>query len=447
MPAAGQSGAVLILVLWLTLGLAGLALTFGQAAMMDYRATANAVARCEARQAIEGAYRYLGYVLSEISESGELPDLDDYEADSVPVGNATFWLLGRGDEQLDGDIPVFSLVDEASKINLNAASTTREILEGLPGMTPELAAAIMDWRDTDEDPTEDGAESETYLRRDPAYACKNGAFETVEELRLLNGADEELLYGIDRNRNAIIEPWEETDDGSARSFGEDGSELGLLAYLTVYSSEPNVRSDDSGSKRVDINGNGQELRQLLTEQLGQERGEQVAQASGAGRRAFTSVLEFYLRSGMTIAEFETVHADIAVGDDDDFEGLINVNTAPAAVLACIPGIGEEYAEKLVSHRIAQEEGRDSVAWVADVLEEENAIQAGPYLTVRAYQFSADVAAVGQHGRGFCRNVLILDTSGDELVVRYRRDITRLGWPLGSVIREELAQASLDSQRF
>jgi DNA uptake protein ComE-like DNA-binding protein len=42
------------------------------------------------------------------------------------------------------------------------------MLEFLPGMTPALAAAIVDWRDADSELTMNGAEDETYQRLNPS---------------------------------------------------------------------------------------------------------------------------------------------------------------------------------------------------------------------------------------------------------------------------------------
>ena len=53
------------------------------------------------------------------------------------------------------DEPWFGLVDEGSKLNLNTA--TAAMLEALPRMTPQLAAAIIDWRDTDSTVSDNGA--------------------------------------------------------------------------------------------------------------------------------------------------------------------------------------------------------------------------------------------------------------------------------------------------
>ena len=42
--------------------------------------------------------------------------------------------------------------------------------------------------------------------------------------------------------------------------------------------------------------------------------------------------------------------DVTVSSDDEQPGVININTASPEVLACLPGIGEELAQAIVSHR-------------------------------------------------------------------------------------------------
>jgi hypothetical protein len=129
------------------------------------------------------------------------------------------------------------------------------------------------------------------------------------------------------------------------------------------------------------------------------------------------------------------------------EGLVNVNTASSAVLACIPGIGTAYADKLVSYRQGLTDQLDTTAWVKDVLDEESATKAAPFITTQSYQFTADVAAVGRNGRGFSREVFVFDTSGDGPVVVYRRDQARLGWPLGIDLHSELLSPTQEGRTF
>jgi len=433
-------GTVLIIVLWIALGLVSTALLFANSMLLEYRAAENSVAGLEAAQAIEGARRYVANLLANAEEPNMMPDIQSYEAEEVPVGDATFWLLGRGTENVNKNTkinsPAFSLVDEASKLNLNTA--TREMLEALPCITPELAGAIIDWRDTDDDVSPDGAESQNYLMLNPPYNCKNSNFETVEELHLLIGGELNVLYGEDANLNGFLDPNEDDGEVTLPSDNQDGRlEPGLFEYVTVYSREPNKQSD--GSKRLNIkNDQGGQLASLLEEKLGQTRAGEIERAVGTNTQNINSLLEYYIRSKMTPDEFAQVADALCVSDDEYTTGLVNVNTASAEVLACIPGIGQDFAAQLLAYRQGKTvDELKTVAWVTNVLEEQTATQAGPYITTRTYQYSADVAAVGRGGRGFRRVLFVFDTSGGKPVVVYRRDRTRLGWALGPDIRSKL----------
>ena len=64
---------------------------------------------------------------------------------------------------------------------------------------------------------------------------------------------------------------------------------------------------------------------------------------------------------------------------------------------------------------------------------------GPFITGRSSQVTADVAAVGRHGRGYRREKFVIDQSTGTPRIVYRRNLAPLGWALGNEIREELAQ--------
>jgi DNA uptake protein ComE-like DNA-binding protein len=425
MRSAASSGTVLIVVLWVCLGLVSLTLVFGNTMLIAFRGTDNAVAGRQADQAIEGAVRYAQFLLANTEERGQLPLPENYVWERVPVGEAWFWYLSRSPSPDSSQEQVFGLLDEASKLNLNTAS--QSMLEGLPTMTAELAAAIVDWRDEDDEPSEGGAETETYQLRDPSYVCKNAPFETVEELTLVNGATWEILYGEDLNRNGVLDPNENDGSRTPPDDGADGRlDPGLLELVTVYSREPNERAD--GSERLDVNESSEELASLFEEAFGEERASEILGRTSGGDAG--SLMEYFLRSGMSSDEFDQVAGELRAGDEEELVGLVNVNTASEAVLACIPGIDEQKASELVATRSLQAVPRPSVAWAAEVLGEEAALQAGPYLTAQAWQITADVAAVGRLGRGYRREQVVIDASGETPEVIYRRRLGGLGWALG-----------------
>ena len=453
---AAERASVLVIVLWIAFGLVTLALYFAQSMTLELRASDNRAATIEAGQAISGAARYITYILANQETNGFLPDPATYESEEVPVAEATFWILGRGDSQISPDRPVFGLVDEASKLNLNTA--TLEMLQALPRTSAEFSAATVDWRDEDSIASEGGAEDEIYGRLNPAYRCKNSRFETIEELRLVYGATLAILYGEDVNMNGVLDLNE--NDGDNTLPGDDRNGVldpGLLEYVTVHSREPNTRSD--GSARINVaggqqgagqgggqqggqqgggqQGGGAELQALLNEKFGETRAQEIMpRITGPGAQNFGSLLEFYIISEMTSDEFAQIHSDITTTNATSIEGRVNVNTASEAVLTCIPGIGADNAGSLVSFRQANPSRLDSIAWVSEVLQREDAVRAGPFLTAQSYQFSADIVALGHHARGYQRVKFIFDTSSGTPRIIYRQDLTHFGWALGAGVREQ-----------
>jgi hypothetical protein len=119
----------LIIVLWVSFGLCSIALYFAHSMSMELKAADNNVAGVEADQAIEGAALYVSNVIATLGISNNMPSPAHFRADAVKVGNATFWLIGRDTNDLEssaqGDHPVWGLVDEASKVNLNDGEPRR----------------------------------------------------------------------------------------------------------------------------------------------------------------------------------------------------------------------------------------------------------------------------------------------------------------------------------
>jgi hypothetical protein len=79
-----------------------------------------------------------------------------------------------------------------------------------------------------------------------------------------------------------------------------------------------------------------------------------------------------------------------------------------------------------------------MTWAIESLGEDGIAQAGTFLTGSAYQISADVAAVGRHGRGYRRTRVVVDTTTGTPRIIYRRNLAPLGWALGRDIRQNLA---------
>jgi type II secretory pathway component PulK len=417
----GDAGIVLIVVMWVVLVVAGLVLVFARAVRVEALASANQVASLQAAAVARGGLQFL---LAHVNGlQGEVPSAD-VSCEAVQVGGGLFWVLGPS---LDDDTAYsFRIVDEASKINLNTAST--DVLMKLPGMTAELAAAIKDWRDPDDEVSPGGAESEYYLLLPDPYYCKNGPFETVEEVLLVTGATPELLYGEDTNRNGVLDPNENDGDASEPADNADGHlDRGLLDYVTVYTAEPNL--DASGQPRVNINDNNTgPVADLLRGVVSQDRFFQMMDRVRS-QRPFRNALDFYFRVGLTMAEFQPVADRLTTSREAVLRGLVNVNTAPREVLLCLPALEESDVDALLAKRSSQGTDLSSIAWVVDVLSSEKAIAVGDYITVRSYQFSGEIVGIGGDGRAFKHYRAVVDAGSSPPRLLYWKDLTHLGWPL------------------
>lgn len=454
---------MLVIVLWIALGLVTITLYFANSMSSELKASDNRVCGLAAEEEIEGAARYVSAVLVTLATNGAIPDLTQYRSAAVPVGDGYFWLIGRDTNvvQRGPFQPTFGLVDEASKLNLNTAASN--VLEWLPRMTEDLLQSMTDWRSTN------GGVSETYYAMQrPAYQCKCAPFETLDELRLVYGADLFTLYGDDANLNGSLDAGEIDDDQNGQL------DPGLLEYLTLYSREPNTQSD--GSARINVanlSSSSEQLRTLLETNFNSGRANEIMArlglvggggggggpggGRGGGGGAATpvqpkSVLQFYRLSGMTSDEFAQVGDAFTVASGSFIQGRVNVNTASAAVLTCLLGGDTAAAQQMVAYRQANSGNLTSVAWVAEALSQSNsealtALEGGDYITTQSYQFTADIAAVGPYGRGYRRVRFVFDLSDGTPRIVYRRDLSSLGWALGSQVRQDLDQLQLAENRI
>ncbi len=431
-----ETGSVLIIVLWIAIGLVSIALYFGHAMSSELQASANTVAATEAEMAIEGAARYVSNVLAN-AQPGYMPQ--NLHCTNIAIGNARFWIIGRAtnDTQTTLQEPTWGLVDEASKININATNITYNVLTNVPNLTSDLADAIVDWRSSTSSNTSISANYS--MMQTSSYTSKHAPFNTVDELRLISGMDLATLYGEDANLNGFLDPNEDDADNLPPSDNHDGHlDSGLLEFLTVYSREPNT--DTNGDVRVNIRDRAQQtrLRTLLQQQsIPQSK---INSMLSWGLQS-SNVLEFYIRNvnvnQLSEMDFAAIEPSISATSSNFLYGLVNINTASEQVLACIPGIGSNNAPAIVSYRENNPSRINSIAWLAQAMSitPTTARTIGQYITSRSYQFTADIAAVGSYGRGYRRVKFVFDTSEGMPKIIYRQDLTHLGWALGPQARE------------
>lgn len=121
---------------------------------------------------------------------------EDWAASKLPVAEAEGIIL-------------FEITDENRKIDINNIIAGGKIDEKLkrlfdlleiPG---ELIYVIADWQDPDSEIRFHGAEDDYYSCLPNPYCCKNGPLDTVTELLLLKGFDEDIFYGKGNDREPL----------------------------------------------------------------------------------------------------------------------------------------------------------------------------------------------------------------------------------------------------
>src|SRR5437867_3190402 len=162
----------------------------------------------------------------------------------IPFGPGKFSVLrrGRGDE---GSGIIFGVSDEEGRLNVNQAQP--EELVKLYGLTADMVAAIVDWKDEDDNVSPGGAEAEYYSTLRPPYVPRNGPLQSVRELLMVRGISRELLLGNDLTQNGLLGNGAE---GSARGPRNVPLDPGLGQALTVDGWTRNVNAE--GEARVNI---------------------------------------------------------------------------------------------------------------------------------------------------------------------------------------------------
>jgi DNA uptake protein ComE-like DNA-binding protein len=214
-----------------------------------------------------------------------------------------------------------------------------------------------------------------------------------------------------------------------------------MEYFTVHSYEPITGTN--------INTQAQ-VRALLQTTLSTQRATEIMNnlfPRGPGGQGtpppVTSILEFLVRGNLTADEAAQVYPYLAPTTNI----MVNVNTASQAVLECIPGIGVDHAATLITYRESNPTALSTIQWVATALNDDTtAIQAGPYITTRSYQYTADIAAVGPYNRGYQRVRFVFDTSEGAPIIVRRQDLTHLGWALGKDTRTDLLASAKEVVR-
>ncbi|MBM4108610.1 MAG: hypothetical protein FJ255_07330 [Phycisphaerae bacterium] len=273
---------------------------------------------------------------------------------SDATGRGVATLLPLGD---DGDLHAHSAL---AGLDLNRA--TAEMLARLPGLSEALAGKLV--------------------------AARGKGFTSVEEAAAIafeSGLDLGAVFG-----SAARSPGE-SEPGAAPS-----GDPPLLSSLGVFGFDPEIqqglgRNADAflGADRVRPTAEWvKENRPDLVDRLG-EPSAVALERLAATRGAFdtrTGLVRLLQTQGVPVEAWAGILDLAAVGDDQFARGVVDLNQAPAHVLAAVPGLDESTAAAIVARRDSVDDAlRGTIAWpvIEGVLEPARLAQAADWLAARS----------------------------------------------------------------
>jgi general secretion pathway protein K len=213
-----QQGMVLVILLWVLAIVSLVTLSFSKSIRVEFQAAHNnkdmvaAYYLAKAGMA-ESAYRL---IRRQTAPQMQMTDGMIREPDDLDRGLVT-------SEFPEGRVTT-RIIDESGKISINSANEEmlRRLMAALgieKATADTIVDSIFDWTDPDNNHRLSGAEDDYYQKLSPPYRAKNGPFETIEELLLVQGVTPDIFYGI-RERDEM---------------GQVIERYGLINCLTVYS--------------------------------------------------------------------------------------------------------------------------------------------------------------------------------------------------------------------
>jgi general secretion pathway protein K len=202
--ATAEKGIALLMVLWVLTILMVLVLSFSFMTKTDTYATLSFKEGTEkkllAEAGIERGILELFYRDANKNQAVILEGLEVWKTDGTSYK----------DQMGDGEYTV-RITDESGKIDINMISDTNsDILRNLlknSGIAEEevntIVDSILDWKDADDLHHLNGAESEYYMSLPNPYKAKDADFDTLEELLLVKGMTDEILYGNNEKKGII----------------------------------------------------------------------------------------------------------------------------------------------------------------------------------------------------------------------------------------------------
>ena len=390
-------------------------------------------------------------VVSDSSRTTEgwIDNSTDFEHQLVYDDGSDQWYFSvfrRG--VLETDEIIFGVVDEASKLPLNATNVLQ--LMKVPHMTLPAVEALADFVDGDSIARDNGAEQDSYDLLPVPYSIPNKPVSFLDELLLAQGVSAAHLYGEDANRNHKLDVNENDADALFPPDNQDGTlSGGLHRFFTLHSRDWNVNRNNQ--PRLDINtvALDPEPAGLTDETVAfleakRKAGQPLASLADLVNATLIVTEENQaqreLKSGVGTGDLSQLLDRFTTDPKQIRLERVNINTAPASILAQVDGIDEALANTIVSARqgLSPEASR-SIAWLLEesLLDADQFKQIEPFIAARSFQFHIQVIGYALPSGRYRVLESIVDLIGSEPRVLYIRDLTKLGVPYPFATRLEM----------
>lgn len=210
-----REGSVLIVALWTLMILALLVSSMAFDMRIEAEIASYMRKRTKAQYLAQAGVEWAKVLMTKQVNTGDTGELNVGPNDDEEMMQLAhrFQHLGMGfsnqRKELGEGAFVLSILPEPRRWNINVLATqaandesARCILEELldqaevpPEMYDELIDALVDWIDNDDLHRVNGAESDDPFYKEHGYKVKNGPLETVDELRMVKGWTDAIVYG------------------------------------------------------------------------------------------------------------------------------------------------------------------------------------------------------------------------------------------------------------
>jgi general secretion pathway protein K len=236
-------GIALVVVMVVIFMLAVIAGGFAYSMKMELRLARNHDSESELEWLGRSGVELARYVLAQ-QHNGNPENWDSLNqkwAGGVGVTNENLADITLEDNALGSGTFSIKIKDMERKFNVNVADPG--ILQQAMNMvgvdaaeSAAIADAIQDWRDPDERPRMNGAESDYYLTLNPPYYSKNGPVDDISELLLIKGITPEIFWGPGGPDHLPVAPQSAAATARERVFGQTGAQLNPVGLVDLFTS-------------------------------------------------------------------------------------------------------------------------------------------------------------------------------------------------------------------